>query len=126
MKLILHQLPKRCKSLIPLLAAPAALLLSQGQAKAILTYNIFESGGTVVAQTSSSLNLIGATQIGRQGCSFSSLIASTFAIICSAPASAAPGSTGVAFNQLWHHRTYCIQRNRFYWPRIQRLDALMR
>ena len=40
--------------------------------------------------------------------------------------SAAPGSTGVAFNQLWHHRTYCIQRNRFYWPRIQRLDALMR
>ena len=74
MKLILHQLPKRCKSLIPLLAAPAALLLSQGQAKAILTYNIFESGGNVVAQTSGSLNLIGATQIGRQGCSFSGLI----------------------------------------------------
>jgi hypothetical protein len=94
MKLILHQLPKRCKSLIPLLAAPAALLLSQGQAKAILTYNIFESGGNVVAQTSGSLNLIGATQIGTQGCSFSGLIASTFAIICSAPAVLLPDLQG--------------------------------
>jgi hypothetical protein len=94
MKLILHQLPKLCKSLIPLLAAPAALLLSQGQAKAILTCNIFKSGGNVVAQTSGSLNLIGAKQIGTQGCSFSGLITSTFAIICSGPASAAPGSTG--------------------------------
>lgn len=31
-----------------------------------------------------------------------------------------------AFSQLWYYTTYCIQRNRFYWPRIQRLDALMR
>jgi hypothetical protein len=89
----LRTLAKRCGRLSPLLAAPAALLLSQGEAKAILTYNIFESGGNVVAQTSGSLNLTGATQIGTQGCSFSGLIASTYAIICSGPASAAPGST---------------------------------
>jgi hypothetical protein len=48
----------------PLLAAPAVLLLSQGQAKAVLTYNIFESGGNVVVQTNGSLNLTGATQVG--------------------------------------------------------------
>jgi len=35
-------------------------LLSQGKAQAILTYNIFESGGNVVVQTSGSLNLTGA------------------------------------------------------------------
>jgi len=47
-------LAKRFK---PLLAAPAALLLIQGQAKAVLTYNIFESGGNVVVRASGSLNL---------------------------------------------------------------------
>ena len=45
------------KRFIPLLAAPAALLLSQEQAKAVLTYNIFESGGNVVVRASGSLNL---------------------------------------------------------------------
>ena len=54
-------LVQRCKRLSPLLAAPAALLLSQGQAKAVLTYNIFESGGNVVVQISGSLDLTGAT-----------------------------------------------------------------
>jgi hypothetical protein len=34
------QFARRCKRLAPLLAAPAALLLNQGQAKAVLTYNI--------------------------------------------------------------------------------------
>jgi hypothetical protein len=43
-----HQLPKFFKRLSPLLAAPAALLLTQGQAKAVLTYSIFESAGNVV------------------------------------------------------------------------------
>jgi len=47
-----------------LLAAPAALLLSQGEAKAVLTFNIFESAGNVVVQTSGSLDLTGATQLG--------------------------------------------------------------
>jgi hypothetical protein len=55
---------QRCKRLTPLLAAPAALLLLQGQAKAFLTYNIYESAGNVVVQTSGSLNLTGATQGG--------------------------------------------------------------
>jgi hypothetical protein len=52
-----------------LLAAPAALLLNQGQAKAVLTYNIFESAGNVVVQTSGSLNFTGATQLGSDNCS---------------------------------------------------------
>ncbi len=57
MELVPHHLPKFRKSLAPLLAAPAALLLSQGQAKAVLTYNIFESGGNVIVRSSGSLTL---------------------------------------------------------------------
>jgi hypothetical protein len=41
-------LPNASSALRPLLAAPAALLLSQGDAKAILNFNIFESGGNVI------------------------------------------------------------------------------
>ena len=48
---------KRCKPFTPLLAAPAALLLSQGEAKAILNFNIFESGGNVIVRTSGSVAL---------------------------------------------------------------------
>ena len=40
----LRTLAQRCKRLTPLLAAPAALLLSQGQAKAVLYVNIFDDG----------------------------------------------------------------------------------
>jgi hypothetical protein len=40
-----------------LLAAPAALLLSQGEAKAILNFNIFESGGSVIVRTRGSVAL---------------------------------------------------------------------
>jgi hypothetical protein len=39
-----HHMPKFFKRLLPLLVAPAGLLLSQGQAKAILTINIFDDG----------------------------------------------------------------------------------
>jgi hypothetical protein len=56
----LRTLAKRCRRLSPLLAAPAALLLTQGEAKAILIYNIFESAGNLVAQASGSLDLTGA------------------------------------------------------------------
>jgi hypothetical protein len=63
----LRTLAKRCTRLSPLLAAPAALLLSQGEAKAILTYYIFENAGNVVVQTSGSLDLTGATTIGSAG-----------------------------------------------------------
>lgn len=52
---------QRYKRLAPLLTAKAALLLGQGQAKAVLVYNIFESAGDVIVQTSGSLDLTGAT-----------------------------------------------------------------
>jgi hypothetical protein len=83
MTLPLRTLAKRCKRLTPLLAAPAALLLSQGQAKAVLNYNIFESGGNVVVQTSGSLDLSGATPQADAGCGVNGLIKSAFGAICS-------------------------------------------
>jgi len=54
---LLRTIAKRCKAFTPLLAAPAALLLSQGEAKAILNFNIFESGGSVIVRTSGSVAL---------------------------------------------------------------------
>ena len=78
----LHTLVKRCKRLSPLLAAPAALLLTQGQAKAVLTYNIFESGGNVVVQTSGSLNLTGSQTNGANFCGANGFIRADRAIIC--------------------------------------------
>jgi hypothetical protein len=81
----LRTLAQRCKLFTPLLAAPAALLLSQGQAKAVLTYNIFESGGNVVVQTNGSLNLTGATPIGNAACGVPGGLISSFAVICTGP-----------------------------------------
>ncbi|MEI7667178.1 MAG: hypothetical protein WCI65_14125 [Synechococcaceae cyanobacterium ELA263] len=78
----LHTLAKRCRRLSPLLAAPAALLLSQGEAKAILTYNIFESGGNVVVQASGSLDLTGATLSTSGLCGTNGALASSAAFIC--------------------------------------------
>jgi hypothetical protein len=65
-----------------LLAAPAALLLNQGQAKAVLTYNIFESGGNVVVQTNGSLNLTGSQTNGSNYCGLNGAIISRDAVIC--------------------------------------------
>jgi MYXO-CTERM domain-containing protein len=81
----LRTLAKRCKRFTPLLAAPAALLLIQGEAKAILTYNIFESAGNVVVQTSGSLDLTGATSIGTTSCGGNGFIRSSSATICTGP-----------------------------------------
>ena len=76
----LRALAQRCQRLSPLLAAPAALLLTQGQAKAVLTYNIFESGGNLVLETSGSLNL---TPTGNStACGFDGAVALTFGVIC--------------------------------------------
>ena len=50
----LHTLAQRCRRLSPLLAAPAALLLIQGQAKAVLTLNIFNDGPNL------KVNLVGS------------------------------------------------------------------
>ena len=66
-----------------MLAAPAVLLLSQGQAKAVLTYNIFESAGNVVVETNGSLNLTGAEALGISfGRENEGLILSSSAAIC--------------------------------------------
>ena len=81
---------QRSKRFTPLLAAPAALLLNQGQAKAVLTYNIFESAGNVVVQTSGSLNLTGATPNGISGCSANGAIRSDLAVVCSGPSNILP------------------------------------
>ena len=81
----LRTLAKRSKRFAPLLAVPAALLLSQGQAKAVLNYNIFESGGNVLVQTSGSLDLSGTTPVAGEvvGCGINGLIISAFGAICS-------------------------------------------
>jgi hypothetical protein len=77
----LRPLAQHCKRLLPLLAAPAALLLIQGQAKALLTYNIFESGSNVVVETSGSLDLTGAIFNSDQFC-VDGAIQSIFALLC--------------------------------------------
>ena len=63
----LRTLAKRCRRLSPILAAPAALLLSQGEAKAILTYYIFENAGNVEVQAVGSLILPNSTGSGACG-----------------------------------------------------------
>lgn len=73
---------RRCKRLAPLLAAPAALLLNLGESKAVLTYNIFESGGNVVVQTSGSLNLTGSQTTGNAFCGANGAILSSIGAIC--------------------------------------------
>jgi hypothetical protein len=85
MNMPLRTLAHHCKRLSPLLAAPAVLLLSQGQAKAVLTYNIFESGGNVVVQTSGSLNFTGATQDGTYSFGTNGAILSSLGIVNTGP-----------------------------------------
>ncbi len=84
MEATLRTLGQRFQRFSPLLAAPAALLLSQGQAKAILTYNIFESAGNVVVQTNGSIDLTGAVPVMGAGsdCGTNGSVISLFAFIC--------------------------------------------
>lgn len=96
----LHHFAQKGKYLIPLLAAPAALLLSQGQAKAVLVYNIFESAPNVIMQTSGSLNLTGAQQTKDPNqCYANGAIISEVAAICTGIDKQSPGYkiTGPAF-----------------------------
>jgi hypothetical protein len=82
---VLHSLAQRCKRFSPLLAAPAALLLSQGQAKALITYNVFESAGNVVVQASGSLDLSSTSSLGLGACGTGApggAIVSAIAVIC--------------------------------------------
>ena len=78
----LRTLGQRFQRFSPLLVAPAALLLSQGQAKAVLTYNIFESAGNVVVETNGSIDLTGAVPMFSGNCGFNGAIAPPVALIC--------------------------------------------
>jgi hypothetical protein len=92
MKLATHQIPQRCKRLVPLLAAPAALLLGQGQAKAILNVNIFDDGPNLRISVSGSLSQLPAVA-GTGDCGATGALAGEFQtallgynnFICSGP-----------------------------------------
>ena len=47
---------QRCKHIAPLLAAPASLLLLQGQAKAILSFEILQTGSNVTINARGSID----------------------------------------------------------------------
>jgi hypothetical protein len=81
----LRTLAKHCKRLTPLLAAPAVLLLSQGQAKAVLTYYIFENAGNVEVQAVGSLILPNSSSSNSCGVTPGGLINSSAALICAGP-----------------------------------------
>jgi len=81
----LRTIAKRCKRLTPLLAAPAVLLLSQGQAKAVLTYYIFENAGNVEIQAVGSLVLPISTGTSSCGVDPGGAIFSLAAILCAGP-----------------------------------------
>jgi len=82
-KLAFHQLPSFFERLLPLLVAPAALLLGQGQAKAILNYHIFESAGDVIMQTSGSLDFTGLSPVVNSSeCNLDGAILSAYAVLC--------------------------------------------
>ena len=101
MKQPLHALAQRCKRFLPLLAAPAALLLIQGEAKAILTYNIFESAGNVVVQTSGSL-ILANPQGPFYYCGFDGAIDAGSAAICTG---ADPSTTAGSAQNFYYYIT---------------------
>jgi hypothetical protein len=73
MKLAPHQLTKHCKHFVPLLAASAALLLSQGQAKAILNVNIFDDDPNLKVTVQGPLSQLGTPGAGFS-CSYNGLL----------------------------------------------------
>jgi hypothetical protein len=81
----LHSLAQRCKRFSPLLAVPAALLLIQGDAKALLTYYISENAGNVEVQAVGSLLLPNPILQSNCGAVPGGTIDSSFAGICSGP-----------------------------------------
>lgn len=94
-KQVSHQLTKHCKRLVPLLAAPPALLLSQQQAKAILNVNIIDDGPNLKATVQGSLSQLGTPQ-QTLACSNRSHLGGQFStfgnFLCTAPI-ASPRST---------------------------------
>jgi len=81
----LHSLAKRCKRFSPLLAVPAALLLIQGEAKALLTYYISENAGNVEVQAVGSLLLPNPLTASNCGFAPGGAIVSSLAFICAGP-----------------------------------------
>ncbi len=79
------QFAQNLKRFIPLLAAPAALLLSQEQAKAGLTYFIFSNAGNVEVQAVGSLILPNSSSTNSCGVNPGGLINSQAAVICAGP-----------------------------------------
>ena len=71
------------KTLLPVAPlALASVLVGAQPAQAILTYNIYESGGNLVVQSSGSLNLAGATILGPGQCSANGALISSAAFVC--------------------------------------------
>ena len=85
MKLLTQRLPQRCKRLIPLLAAPAALLFSQGQAKAVLNVNIFDDGPNLKVTVNGSISGSPGTLKGTDFCGANGALVGQFAgsLLCS-------------------------------------------
>lgn len=81
----LHSFAQRCKRFSPLLAVPAALLLIQGDAKALLTYYISENAGNVEVQTVGSLLLPNSFDSSICGFGSGGVIVSADALICAGP-----------------------------------------
>jgi len=81
----LHSLAQRCKRFSPLLAVPAALLLAQGEAKALLTYYISENAGNVEVKAVGSLLL--PNSVGSLACNIvpGGAIVSSVAVVCTGP-----------------------------------------
>ena len=92
MKLAWYQPTKHCKHFVPLLAASAALLLSQGQAKAILNVNIFDDGPNLKITVQGSLSQLG-TQVGSIICPINGALfgqSTSGSALCTGPASGGP------------------------------------
>lgn len=88
-----HQPQKLFRVISPLLAAPAALLLSQGQAKAILNVNIFDDGPNLKITVQGSLTQLGSILGGGQ-CGHDGYLSGQFgafpSLLCTGPTANAP------------------------------------
>jgi hypothetical protein len=92
MKFVFPFKVKHCKRFAALLAAPAALLLGQGQAKAILNVNIFDDGPNLKVTVQGSLSQLG-TQVSFISCNANGLLfgqSTNGSALCTGPASSGP------------------------------------
>ena len=94
MKPIHDQLSKLFRTILRLLTAPAALLLSQGQAKAILNVNIFDDGPALKVTVQGSLSQLGSIlsvdQCGSDGYLSGQFNISFPSLLCTGPNADAP------------------------------------